>query len=87
MQKAKVKIKSKLGIHARTAFAFAEKGCLFKSDISVSSDGRKVDGKEVLDILSLAIMPGASILIETSGPDEVEALCSLTGFLRSDNAD
>ena len=83
MQKAKVRIESDLGMHARTAFAFAEKGRLFESDISVINNGRKANGKEVLDILSLAIMPGASMLIETSGSDEIEALDSLKDFLRS----
>ncbi len=80
MQRAEVKVFHPLGLHARLAFALTRISERFKSVITLRHDGCTGNGKDVMDILALSAGPGSTIVIETAGEDEDEALKSITGF-------
>ena len=73
------------GLHARPADMFVRLASRFQSKIEVLSGQRRVDGKSILDILTLGAAEGTVLSIEANGEDSepaVEALARLfeTGF-------
>ncbi len=72
-----VKLKNKLGMHARASSKFVELAKTFKSDIKVGKNGEVVNGKSILGLLMLAAAFNQEIEIIANGPDEEEALNKL----------
>jgi phosphocarrier protein HPr len=67
-------IKNELGLHARAAGRLVEVANRYKSIIRLERDGRQVDGRSLLDILTLACPKGARIVIRAEGEDAREAM-------------
>ena len=72
-----VEIINKLGLHARASARLTQVAGQFKSSIWVSRNGRRVNAKSIMGVMMLAAAKGSRILLETNGPDEVEALQAL----------
>ncbi len=70
-------IRNKLGIHARPAAKLANLSSQFKSKISLVRDGQDVNGKSVLNILTLACPCGSRITVKAEGADAEEAVEAL----------
>lgn len=83
MASRKVTIRNELGLHARAATRLVECANRFQSDIWLRHDGRRVDGKSILGLLTLAAGPGMAVEIETAGKDERAALHALTELIES----
>ena len=80
-----VTVQNHVGLHARPATFFIQKANEFKSSIWVEKEGRRVNAKSLLGVLSLGIVGGTTIKIIADGSDEqqsVEALVKLidSGF-------
>ncbi len=76
-----VNVVSPNGFHMRPATAFAEMARRYQSSVTVSKDGRTVDGKGPLELLLLGAEQGSQLLIEASGPDAHEAGRALVELL------
>ena len=74
MVKETFKIKNKVGLHARPAAIFVQAAAKFKSDITIEKDGKSVNAKSILGVLSLGAEQGSIITITIKGEDEQEAL-------------
>lgn len=79
--KRKVKIKNKQGLHARPAAIFVQVANKFNSDIVVSKDDEKVNGKSIMSIMMLAAEYGSTVYITASGDDAHDAVEELEGLL------
>jgi len=79
--KRKVKIKNKQGLHARPAAIFVQIANKFESDIVVTKDNEKVNGKSIMGIMMLAAEHGALVYITASGDDAHEAVEALENLL------
>ena len=66
----------------RAAGRFAETAGQFACDVRLTVGGRSVDGKSVLDILTLGAGPGVQLLISADGPDAALALDGLEQLVR-----
>ena len=77
MCEAKVEIINKLGLHARAALKFVELSFKHSSRVTVAREGREVNGKSILGLMTLAAPKGATLNIATSGEDEKELLDAL----------
>jgi len=77
MCEAEVEIINKLGLHARAALRFVELSSKHSSQVTVARDGREVNGKSILGLMTLAAQKGTILSIETSGDDEKELLDAL----------
>jgi len=77
-------IKNDVGLHARPAAIFVQKACQFESSINVTYDGKKVNAKSILGILSLGAGHGAVIRVEAEGPDSAQALEELRIMVDND---
>jgi phosphocarrier protein HPr len=64
-----LKLKNKLGMHARSAAAFVKVVQQFKSKVYVEHQGQTVDGESILDILTLACPYGGQLTIKAEGID------------------
>ncbi len=66
-----------LGMHARAATAFARTAAEFAAEIEVEKDGMRVDGKAVIDLLTLVAGAGSSITVRGRGADAEQAVQAL----------
>ena len=60
--------------HSRTRFA---------SDIICMANGRDINAKDAMSVMSLRAKPGPQLHILAAGPDEIEALEALSAMLRA----
>lgn len=74
MQRKKIKIINKLGIHARAASKLVGIASRYQSNVSIRYKGREVDAKNIIDVMILAASYGSEIEVTTTGEDEKQAL-------------
>jgi phosphocarrier protein HPr len=55
----------------------------FHSDVRVAYGGKEVDGKSVLDLVTLAPPEGSTVRVRAEGPDAAEAMHALEELMRS----
>ena len=84
MIKRSLIIKNKQGLHARPAAIFVQIANKFDSKILVRKGKRRVNGKSILGILTLAAEKGTKISIEADGKDENIAIHELERIVGSD---
>ena len=74
---ADLEIKNAEGLHMRPAMQFVDVANRFESDIAVSNDQTKVDGKSIMQISMLAATCGTKLRVRAEGPDAREAIDAL----------
>jgi phosphotransferase system HPr (HPr) family protein len=75
------------GLHARPADQFVRLAKRFQSVIEIELDGKLVDGKSILSILTLAAAEGSELTICASGDDAEEAVEALVELIENDFAE
>jgi len=63
-------IVNKLGLHARPSAMLVTTASRFESEVWVTKDGLRVNGKSIMGVMMLAAERGSQLLIEVNGPDE-----------------
>jgi phosphotransferase system HPr (HPr) family protein len=76
-----LRIRNRLGLHARAAARFVHTASRFRSQVTASRNGRTMDGKSILGILLLAAPQGTEIELSVDGPDEAEAMATLEALV------
>lgn len=76
-----VRITNPQGLHMRPISAFAEMASRFDCTVTVTKDGRRVNGKSPLELMFLAAEQGSELLLEASGSDAEAALDALAALL------
>lgn len=79
-----VVINNQVGLHARPATFFIQKANEFKSSIWIERDDRRVNAKSLLGVLSLGIVKGTAVNLIADGPDEENAIATLSELIASD---
>ena len=69
------------GLHARPAHRFVETASRFNAKITIMKDGAQVDGKSILELLTLGASQGTELSINASGQDAEAALCALASLV------
>jgi phosphocarrier protein HPr len=78
-----VTITNPSGLHMRPLQAFVEAAGRFQSTVFITKDGgERVNGKSLLNLLSLAAEQGTIVHLEVAGPDCREALGVLVEVLQ-----
>ncbi len=77
MQQREVEIINKLGLHARASAKLSQLAGKYESEIWLVRNNKRVNAKSIMGVMMLAATKGTRVLIETSGPDEAEALDAL----------
>lgn len=83
MKELRTTIVNRLGLHARAATQLVSCASRFKSEIWISLGDRRVNGKSIMGVLTLAATMGSSIVIEAEGEDEDEAAAAVEQLIRN----
>ncbi len=78
-----LKLKNKLGIHARAAAAFVKVAQQFKAEIHLEHKGQTANGKSILGILTLACPQGGMLTIKADGVDALKAIEALENLIEN----
>ena len=81
MQRAKVTISNKLGLHARASAKLTKLAGSFACDVHMSRNGRRINAKSIMGVMMLAAGMGTEVEIETEGVDEVAASQALVALI------
>ncbi len=81
MLQREVEIINKLGLHARASAKLTQLAGQFTSEIWIGRNGKRVNAKSIMGVMMLAAAKGATIQIETDGPDEEAAMTALAGLI------
>jgi len=81
MQQREIEITNNLGLHARAAAKLTQLAGKFAADVWVTRDGRRVNAKSIMGVMMLAAAKGATVVVETNGADEAEAMAALVGLI------
>jgi len=78
-----LKLKNKLGLHARAAASFVRIAQQYKSEIYLARNGQSVNGKSILGILTLACPQGSELTIKIEGKDAEAAMVALEKLIEN----
>lgn len=67
-------ITSEAGLHARPATALVNAVNSFTADVNLEANGRTVNLKSIMGVMSLGISKGTQVKISASGSDEAAAI-------------
>jgi len=81
MQIESITIINKLGLHARASAKLTRLAGDFESEVWISRGGRRVNAKSIMGVMTLAAARGTVVELETSGPDEVQAMAALKALI------
>ena len=81
MIEKQIVVKRKSGLQARPAALFVQEANRFNSEIFIEKDGKKVNAKSIMGIMSLAINTNKEITVTVSGNDEETAMDTLEAFM------
>ncbi len=83
MPEATVTLQNATGLHARPAKIFARAAAASAAEVSVEKDGRRVNAKSVLSVLTLDCHQGDEILISVEGEGAEATLAELVALVES----
>ena len=84
MEKREFTITSETGIHARQATILVQAASKFSSDITLSYEGKSVNLKSIMGVMSLGVGQNAKVTITANGDDEKEALDTVAETMKKE---
>lgn len=78
-----VTIVNETGLHARPATLFTQLAATFSSKVQLGKDGRFVDAKSILGVLTLGAGKDSVVTVKVEGADEEAALAALVDFIEN----
>ena len=85
MKQFNFKVTDPAGMHARPATVVVSEAGKYKSEIKMSFDGKTVDMKSIMGVVSLGIPSGADVIVTADGEDEELAITNLIARLVDSN--
>ena len=84
MEKRNFHIIAETGIHARPATLLVQAASKFGSDINLEYNGKSVNLKSIMGVMSLGVGKNADITITADGDDEKDALDAIAGTMKKE---
>ena len=78
-----IKIKNKLGLHARPAALMVQEAAQYSSNIEFENDGVKVNGKSIMGVMMLAAAFGSELSVIADGDDAEAAISGIRALIDS----
>ncbi|MGX7051252.1 phosphocarrier protein HPr [Leuconostoc palmae] len=72
------------GIHARPATLLVQAASKFTSDVTLSYQGKDVNLKSIMGVMSLGVGQGADVTIKTDGADEEDAMEAISTAMEAE---
>lgn len=76
-------IRNTQGLHARPAEMFVRLAQQFRSRIELVLEGRRVEARSIIDLLTLGAGPGTELTLEAEGDDAQEAVEALARLVEN----
>lgn len=83
MKEISVLVVDPVGLHARPATVAVNAASKFKSDVKVAYNGKSVNMKSIMGVMSLGIPTQSEITISCEGEDEEEAIKQIEDILKA----
>ena len=74
MLQRETKIINKLGLHARASAKLTQLAGRFQCEVWMTRNSRRINAKSIMGVMMLAAGIGSTVLIETEGSDEQQAM-------------
>ncbi len=78
-----VKVVNEKGFHIRPAHLFMKMATSFQSEVKIVNQNHIVDGKSMLDLLTLVAQNGTTLTLKASGADAQAAVDALAQLVES----
>ena len=83
MKEISVLVVDPVGLHARPATVAVNAASKFKSEVEVAYNGKTVNMKSIMGVMSLGIPTQSEITISCDGEDEEEAIKQIEDILKA----
>ena len=83
MKEVKALVIDPVGLHSRPATMAVNAASKFRSDVFLSFNGKTVNMKSIMGVMSLGIPTQSEITISCEGEDEDEAIVTIAEGLRN----
>lgn len=80
-------VRNPQGLHMRPAMAFARLANKFRSAVTIRNQQRTANGRSMVQLMTLAALPGTELVVEVDGDDAAAALPVLVAALEAPSAD
>ena len=77
MEKRDFNITAETGIHARPGTILVQTASKFASDITLTYNGKSVNLKSIMGVMSLGVGQNADVMISADGDDEKDAIAAI----------
>ena len=77
MVRTDIEIPNKLGLHSRASAKLTQLASNFESEVWMEKGPRRINAKSIMGVMMLAAGKGSTVVVETTGSDEQEALEAL----------
>ncbi len=84
MESREFHIVAETGIHARPATLLVQTASKFTSNITLEYQGKEVNLKSIMGVMSLGVGQGADVKISADGSDADEAMKAIAETLKSE---
>ena len=81
MKQKTVEVKLKQGLEARPAAMLVQVASKHASNIYLESEGRKVNAKSIMGMMTLGLSAGEKIVVTANGVDEEDAIQNIEKYL------
>ena len=81
MLKKSVKIQLKNGLEARPVAVLVQVASQHESTVYIESDGKKVNAKSIMGMMTLGLDSGEEVVVIADGKDDEEAIANIEKFL------
>ena len=81
MLQREVEIINKLGLHARASAKLTQVAGRYEAEVWLSRNGRRVNAKSIMGVMMLAAAKGSTVVIETDGADEADAMDAVVALI------
>ncbi|QNQ82592.1 phosphocarrier protein HPr [Lactobacillus sp. PV037] len=84
MEKREFHIIAETGIHARPATLLVQTASKFGSDINLEYNGKTVNLKSIMGVMSLGVGQGADVTVTAEGDDAKEAIEAIADTMKKE---
>jgi len=81
MAQREVRIRNKLGLHARAAVKFVQLANQYPCEVKVCKDGNEANGKSIMGLLTLVAAHGVTMQLVCEGDDAEPSVAALADLV------
>lgn len=82
MPEREIEVINRLGLHARASARLTQLASVYRAEVWLSRNGRRVNGKSIMGVMMLAAGQGSQVRVEALGEDADAALEAIEALFR-----